>query len=39
MISLVLNIVRVYTESTRAVIVTQIGMGLTFLLAAIALAG
>lgn len=39
MISLVLSSVRVYTESTRAVIVTQIGMGLTFLLAAIMLAG
>jgi membrane protease YdiL (CAAX protease family) len=38
-ISLVLNSVRVYTESTRAVIVTQIGMGLTFLLAAITLVG
>lgn len=37
--ALVLNVVRIYTESTRAVIITQIGMGLTFLLAAIALAG
>lgn len=37
--ALVLNSVRIYTESTRAVILTQVGMGLTFLLAAIALAG
>ena len=37
--ALVLNVVRIYTESTRATIITQIGMGLTFLLAAVALAG
>jgi membrane protease YdiL (CAAX protease family) len=36
--AVVLNAVRIYTESTRAVIITQMGMGLTFLLAAIALA-
>ena len=39
MSALVLNAVRIYTESTRATIITQIGMGLTFLLATIALAG
>jgi len=39
MSALVLNAVRIYTESTRATIITQIGMGLTFLLAAVALAG
>jgi len=37
--ALVLNTVRIYTESTRAAILAAIGMGLTFLLAAIALAG